>query len=407
MQQTVIETGAQPRPTEAESTIRYANGHRLRDVSVWRDAALLWLAQRIILLICAYFGISYLDSHHDYTRLLTGWYLWDAAIYAGIAKGGYQQLWQTAFYPMLPGLEHALAPLVGGDPSLAGLIISNVAAFLTLGLLRVLVERQFGRAVAQRTLIYLLAFPTAFFLITPYTESLFLLFSVACFLALTSRRWLLAGFMAALAALTRPVGVLLLAPILVEYLQSLPMWRGETGRFSLGSWHEHGKVLSACALPVLALVAYHLAIGPLTGSASPLESELATGWGRSLTLPGMGFARAALALAHAKDPLSATHIVLDVAFTALLVALSVLAWRRLPPAYVAYTWLSTALILVTPSHGWTALASTMRFMLVIFPLFILLGMWGRRPWLNILILTCSLLLLALQTAIYISGGWIA
>ncbi len=407
MQQTVIATGDQPGSTTAESADRFAHSPRLRDASVWREAAILWLAQRIVLLLCAYFGIAYLDSQHDYTRLLTSWYLWDAAIYSGIATGGYQHLWQTAFYPMLPGLEHALAPLVGGDTSLAGLIISNVAAFLTLGLLRVLVERQFGRAVARRTLIYLLVFPTAFYFITPYTESLFLLLSVACFLALTSRRWLLAGFLAALAALTRPVGVLLIAPILVAYFQSLPTWRSEIGRLNLGSWRERAGVLSACALPVLALAAYNLAVRPLTGATSPLESELATGWGRNLTLPGMGFARAALALTRAKDTLSATHIVLDFTFTALLVALSALTWRRLPLPYLAYTWLSAALILMTPSHGWTALASTMRFMLVIFPLFILLGMWGWRPWLNILILTCSLLLLALQTAIYVSGGWIA
>lgn len=397
-------------PVHAPASGRSPSGPRLLDRDVWRDAAIIWLAQRLVLLAVAYLGLRMVGSGNLPGQLLTGWYRWDSAIYAGIAHSGYQHQWQSAFYPMLPGLEHLLAPAVGGDPFLAGFIIANVAAFFALGLLRALVERELGREVAVRALVYLVAFPTAFFLIAPYTESLFLLFSVACFVALRRQRWLVAGLCAALAALTRPFGVLLVAPILVEYLLT---WRaaanaaGLDGRAGGERLTRLARALGALALPVVAVTGFIFWLRPRIGSTSPMQSELATGWGRDLTAPGVGYLRAAAALFAATNSLEIAHILLDAAFTTLLIALSVALWHRLPPAYIAYAWVSTALILMTPSHGWTALASNMRFMLVIFPLFMLLGQWGRRPWAHALMLACSLALLALQTAIFINGGWIA
>ncbi len=62
---------------------------------------------------------------------------------------------------------------------------------------------------------------------------------------------------------------------------------------------------------------------------------------------------------------------------------------------------------MTPSHSWYALRSNMRFMLVVFPLFMRMGQWGAKPWVNILILSLSLALLALLTTIYAVDGWVA
>lgn len=78
--------------------------------------------------------------------------------------------------------------LPGVSTSVAGLIIANAAALGAFGLLRALVEREESAAVARRSLLYLAVFPTAFFLLAAYAESLFLLWSVACFLALRRQR---------------------------------------------------------------------------------------------------------------------------------------------------------------------------------------------------------------------------
>lgn len=382
---------------------------RLLDRTAWRDAALAWLAQRILFVLAVYVGRLLITARgfsqqaYSWKQLIAGLFGWDANQYVRIAREGYAHGWETAFYPVLPGLEHLLMGVFGGSPGLAGLVVANLATLLAFGLLRVLVEREVGRRPAQRALLYLACFPTAFFLIVPYTESLFLLFSVASFLALRRERWLLAGVCAALAELTRPLGILLVAAMLAEYV----------ARYArTGQWREARRLaplLGGMALPALALGVFTLSLRASPSAASPISGELATSWARTLTFPGFGFVRAGGALLQAGLTPNAfqAHILLDAAFTVVFIALSVVMWRRLPLAYVAYTWVTLAVVLMTPSHHWYALASNMRFMLVVFPLFMLLGVWGQRQWVDRLILICSLPLLTIFIVAFLGGGWVA
>lgn len=382
---------------------------RLLDRAAWRDAALAWIAQRILFVAVVYVGRLLTTAHGfsqqvmSWSQLFTGLFGWDANLYVRIAREGYAHGWETAFYPILPGLEHLLMGVFGGNPGLAGLIVANVATLLVFGLLRVLVERELGRHVAQRALLYLACFPTAFFLIVPYTESLFLLFSVASFLALRRERWLLAGVCAALAELTRPLGILLIVAMLAEYLARY----GRTGQWRAA--RRLAPLLGGVALPALALGVFTLWLRIATSATSPIAGELATSWDRELTVPGMGFVRAGGALLKAGLTPNAfqAHILLDAAFTVVFIALSVVMWKRLPFAYIVYTWATLAVVLMTPSHQWYALASNMRFMLVVFPLFMLLGVWGQRQWVDRLILICSLPLLTIFIMAFVGGGWVA
>lgn len=82
-------------------------------------------------------------------------------------------------------------------------------------------------------------------------------------------------------------------------------------------------------------------------------------------------------------------------------------WPFLGKAYVIYAWATLAVVLATPSHHWYALASNMRFMLVVFPLFMLLGTWGQRQWVDRLILICSIPLLTIFIITFLSTGWVA
>ena len=61
-------------------------------------------------------------------------------------------------------------------------------------------------------------FPAALFFSAVYSESLFLLLSVGAVLAARQGRWAWAGALAALAALTRNSGVLLLVPLALLFL---------------------------------------------------------------------------------------------------------------------------------------------------------------------------------------------
>ena len=52
------------------------------------------------------------------------------------------------------------------------------------------------------------------------------------------------------------------------------------------------------------------------------------------------------------------------------------------------------------------LMSQRRYMWVLFPAFILLARWGKRPWLDRAITALFLLGLALFTALFANGYWV-
>lgn len=370
---------------------------RLLDRAVWRDAALIWLLQHALLFGVFYVGASFLVPGMTNTSGVRWSYLagrllgWDGANYAQIAQHGYTQLWTAAFYPLLPAVEHVLAPLAGGNAALAGAIVANAAALGAFGLLRWLVADLDGPDTARRTVFVLAIFPTAFFLVLPYTESLFLLFSVGAFVALRYRRWLLTGTLAALATLCRAHGLLLLLPMAVVLAGDLRSDR------RLPSLPTAARVVAGFAAPLVAFAGFVVYLHARFGTWSATATAQAQGGGRGFELPVVGFLRAGRALFQFGPNLSLyqAHIFVDGAFTVAFIALTAATIHRLPLAYVLYAWGHLLLDLCTPAHNWYALTSNMRYMLVVFPLFILLGRWSARPLVERALLLVALPLLAL------------
>src|SRR5690606_9530041 len=70
--------------------------------------------------------------------------------------------------------------------------------------------------LASSTAKYVLLFPVSFFFSIIYTESVFVTLCIMSFYSMRRSRWLLAGLLAMLAALTRNQGVLLAIPIVIE-----------------------------------------------------------------------------------------------------------------------------------------------------------------------------------------------
>ena len=146
---------------------------------------------------------------------------WDSGWYFDIAQRGYY--WSDsgqsslAFFPLYPLLMRALAwPFGGGDRALwiSGIALAYLCLLLGLTVLHRLTEEHFGgREVARRTVLYVAVFPFAYFFTQVYTESLFLLTSVSAVAAAFGARWGWAGVFGALAALTRPNGILIAVPL--------------------------------------------------------------------------------------------------------------------------------------------------------------------------------------------------
>ena len=67
-------------------------------------------------------------------------------------------------------------------------------------------------------MLLICVFPTSYFFLMPYTESLFFLLAVTAFWGARRGEWAVAATAAALAALTRSVGIVLAPALLVEAL---------------------------------------------------------------------------------------------------------------------------------------------------------------------------------------------
>lgn len=314
---------------------------------------------------------------------LNAWTRWDAGWYVSIAERGYfftpDGQSNVAFFPLFPLLILA-ATFLGLNSFVAGWLIANLA-FLGAGLLFWrLTEATAGGQAAHRGLLWLTVFPYAFFYGAVYAESLFLLGAVGAFWAAERGRFGLATVLGAMAALTRPVGIVLL-PALVAF-------RLRTSR----SPRDLLVFLAIPLAPALFLGYLWWAFGtPLAFFASHSR-----GWN---VAPGfylvVSTAKAvAVALAGFKfenpDNLAA---LLEFGLQIVLLALVWPIWRRLGSPYGIYTILCLAIAEIFAQN---ALG---RQLAVVFPAFMLAGVLDRGgvagDGLKLLSFTIQLLLLAL------------
>ncbi len=139
--------------------------------------------------------------------LLDLWARFDSGFYLGIIDKGYAfdasgGMSNVAFFPIYPLLAN-LTNLVVRDTVFASIIVSNLCLLGALLYLYKLTELEFGDAgTAQRAVFYIAAFPTAFFFSAVYTESAFLLFSVATMYYARRHQWLMAGLMGMITSAT-------------------------------------------------------------------------------------------------------------------------------------------------------------------------------------------------------------
>jgi len=324
--------------------------------------------------------------------LLAVWGRWDAVHYIDIARSGYYGT-DMAFFPLYPALIHALASFVG-NYLIAGLLISNIAFFFGLLYCYKLVEHQYNRAVAYRTIFYISIFPTAVFFSAVYTESLFFALTVASFYYIREHRWITAGFIGALAALTRAEGILLIAPYAIELINvSGPQaW-----------WNSAGRTLRVSIGGVLipfGLSLYMAWLWVLRGD--PLYfSHLQSHWDRHLAWPWVSVMHAVKSI-RTGEPVTVATQCLEVGFTALMLAVLFASVKRLRFSYWSYMALSILVPMSTSS-----LMSMPRFALVLFPMFVVLGLWGGRSSINSAVVAISLPLLGLFTVLFANWYWVA
>jgi hypothetical protein len=325
--------------------------------------------------------------------LLAVWGRWDAVHYLAIASRGYYGT-DMAFFPLYPALVRVVGWLLGND-LIAGLVISNVALFFGLLFFYKLAEHQFDRSVALRAIFYVSIFPTAVFFSAVYTESLFFCLTVASFYYISERKWIVAGILGALAALTRVEGVLLAIPYAMEALVAFD-WHA-----ALAAPKRLWRVIVGFLLIPGGLGIYMGILWVLRGD--PLYfSHVQVHWNRHLAPPWQSLLRTVQIIAHPPNAQVLVGQTIEFTFTLLMLAVLIGAIRCLRPSF----WVYMALSIIIPMST-SSLMSMPRFALMLFPMFVVLALWGRRPWVNSAIVAFSLPLLGLFTVLFANWYWVA
>lgn len=152
------------------------------------------------------------------------WMKWDARHYLKIAQQGYVNTGDDrlvlVFFPLYPWVVRYVQ-LIAGNWLLSMSIVSTAFAVGAGVMLYMLCARCYGAATAKWALAYFLLNPYSLFLNAPYSESMFLFFTL-CALYMCERDnlgW--AGIFGALSALTRMLGLVVLGVILLHTLRTL------------------------------------------------------------------------------------------------------------------------------------------------------------------------------------------
>jgi len=343
-----------------------------------------FLAIRTSLLITAWFS-SYLTPDNNYLatpdEISRGWRYsshrlldilgkWDGGHYLSIAIEGYHlpldQITETqhniAFFPFYPIFVRFFAQILGIEVQhnlelllLIGVIISNIFFLLALILLYKLISHYFKKTIiAKNTILNILIFPTSFIFACFYSESIFLFFVVACFYAAFKKKWLFASIFASVATLTRPIGILIFFPLILEYFKCIK-WKIKKIKINL---------IYFLLIPLSFLSFFYYSYRVSGNFLAPISAQKA--WGKHLTTPWKTIL----------EPNYYQSVITDVdRITAILfITLAITSFFTSIP--VSYSLLSL-LFLVPPLLTGT-LTSVTRYYATIFPIFIVISLIQKK-----------------------------
>jgi Mannosyltransferase (PIG-V) len=345
------------------------------------------------------------------------WSHWDGEHYVTLAMGGYlhpPDNVSPAFFPLYPLLMRSFAELFGGPISREALsvwgpLISLLFLPFALYFIYHIALEGWGERVARGTVLIVAFFPTTFFLNAAYTESLFLALSAGSMWAMSVRKdLLLACVLAGFAAATRNVGIFLVVPLMYEWIKNVERFRwqgvylllapGGLFAYMVYLWMRFGD-------PLLFYRAQEnwgrQATGPLD-TASRAWGAAVEGAGRLLEPDHWAHP----SLSNAANQLAGASNFFNLAFFVFAMVVLVAGSRYLPLSLTVYGLLLVAPATLFGTPG-SPLMGTPRYVLVAFPVFIVLALLFRnRVLLGGWLLVSTLLSLVL-CGLFVSWRFVA
>lgn len=354
------------------------------------DAVLPTIILRGVILVVAVLAVVIIRPDAVPGGSLLGiWERWDAPHFFEVARYGYGPPADPArivIFPLTPALiaigSFAFQPVV------AGMLLSFAASVASAAGLYRLMRLDNGRQVSRLGVLSMSIFPTAFTLVAPYSEAIFLAFVIWSFLLARTGRWTAAGICALFAGLARLQGAFILPALAVEYWLS----RRRVDR-------DAGWLLLGFGGPLI-----YLAINALTfGDPFYFLTIQRTVFAVTTTAPWTALANV-YAGAMAVQPTEVWATVYLAPFVAYVVLGLTTVWTVLGkgsrPSYAVYTGLT---FLSFATLSWPI--SVPRYLMGVFPIFMATGRLARRPWLGPPLLVASTLLFGICLTLFVIGHW--
>jgi Mannosyltransferase (PIG-V) len=306
-----------------------------------------------------------------WANALTVWNQWDAHSFLRLAEVGYVRSSPPphandplfiVFLPFFP-LTVRIVSFVVQNLVVSALVVSFAASVGAGYFLFRLVALDADEATAWRAVILLFSFPSAYFLALPYSEALSLFAVLASVYAARRGHWAGAGIAGALATGTRVTGIALAPALLAEVFASRAGVR------------DHIRRLAWISLAAVGLLTY-LAINQIVhGDPLYFLKVQRTNWSQGLTYPWEPVRGAIQGLWAGGLDFTFTFIYAGiVAGVIVALPLLLLAVRHLRVPDVLYGW---ACFLLMMSAAW--LISLPRYLLVLYPLFVIGARLCRSP----------------------------
>lgn len=330
---------------------------------------------------------------------LDGWSRWDAAHYVRVVWEGYDgpsgvPVQPRGFFPLYPMLIRAFSWLQPGDVTrndLAqwGVIAANVCFLIMIVWMAKLFELNYGRDVALTTTTLFLVSPMAFFLNAGYSESLFLLCTVAAFWFAYKQKWLPAGVAIMFASATRLFGLAIIPCIL------------------LIAWRHRARILDMAYIAVIGSVgaaSYVLWTWIKYDDAMAYWHAQNTFWNHWDVRVGQYWD---MLTSSPRDMIATpenTIILVNVVLAVIAIATLPWVWKLVEPGMALFT---TIIVLFHAAYTWHSLG---RYLLTAIGVYIVLGILLSKPGWNgaprTAVFVASAILLATLNMHFAVGFWI-
>lgn len=331
---------------------------------------------------------------------------WDSGYYLAIARNGYSpDGTERAFFPLYPLLIRLLGQVTGWSLLWSGLVASAICFVGAGWLLYRWVQMDADAQVARWSVIWLCAFPTAFFFSAVYAEALFLLTSIAAVYFAQRGRFIAGGFAIALAGATRPLAFLLAVPYLIEFLAQRDFRPSRCLAFGTGA-----------LIAPLGVLGYLSFLGYQAGETNLFAvyaANHAAEWKRAIHWPWVtlynGIRAAVWGVNIVPDWFSRANVWQDLISALLAFVIAIWALFRLRPSAAAFLFASVVVLFANHGPAGYAFYSAPRYIAAMFPIYPALALLTLRlprqyRWLPV---AASAAAMGFLAAWFASGRWVA